>query len=907
VATDGAWVYFACSSSVAPGGSNQYQGCIVAFNASNYGSVSFTNGIIITNAVNPPFPGIYAGTQPGLSGLSVQQNSNLMAVAVATDNTVYLFDKRSGAALSSFSVPNPQRLNFSTDGTLWVVSVTNVLCYTNVNSSPSLALAISGLSQPLDVAVCPTNSDLILVADGGGSQQVKAFNSAGTPLWTYGLLGGYQSNGVAVATNKFWFSYEGVAQTFLCFAPDGSFWVGDEENHRAMHFSLAQTYIEQIMYQPYSYRVSVDQNNLSRVFNQFLEFSVNYTNPLPQSWTLVNNWKVGVPTNNISVYEGLYQVTTFTNGRTYAIIDNSTPAQTYELCELTNSQLRLTGILPLYSTTNSWISLGADGSARRIPLGSPLFYSAPLTGFDTNNNPLWNTNSPTLLATATSGSTDPIPRCCSGPYEAVAISSNNVVISYDGTLNNGYHFGGIQLGGTNWLWRTGPSYNMNGQGNFEISNGVAYPGDMAWASGRNVYFGYHGEFFRGQGQASQGLHFYDDGLFVGQFGESSLGHSAYEGPIPGFSGNDVSPDLITTSTGDTYLWLNDESAHGPERWHFVNTRNIREQIGSGTSGSTIILTNQAYGFPTAVAGQNGHQSGFLSWPPVAGATSYNVYYSLMNGGPYNVLAGNTTGSHYFASGLTNGQTYFFAVTAIVAGAEGTPSEQVEISPFDMTQTVLTAGSLAEGIINVPIMDVSSSAVSSNQPSFIGAERPAGVLTPYDLSYYGYGSLMNKTIGTQGYVIYDWGGPGINLTNLSSLFSVTNAGGWADISFLGRQYKVDGVLGTNVGLSANPVGMINIGVNDSNFHFLTVVSPQQFANSRLFTLGLTSTNGTSAQYSANETHGYTHTFQFLFKGNVTLQANATGGSAAIVQAIFLDNASFYSLQPATELHVATNVP
>ena len=73
----------------------------------------------------------------------------------------------------------------------------------------------------------PTNPDIILVADGGSSQQVKAFNSAGTSLGLMGWLAAIQTNGVAVATNKFWF-YDGEADgTFLCFAPDGSFWVGD--------------------------------------------------------------------------------------------------------------------------------------------------------------------------------------------------------------------------------------------------------------------------------------------------------------------------------------------------------------------------------------------------------------------------------------------------------------------------------------------------------------------------------------------------------------------------------------------------------------------------------------------------------------------------------------------------------
>jgi len=98
------------------------------------------------------------------------------------------------------------------------------------------------------------------------------------------------------------------------------------------------------------------------------------------------------------------------------------------------------------------------------------------------------------------------------------------------------------------------------------------------------------------------------------------------------------------------------------------------------------------------------------------------------------------------------------------------------------------------------------------------------------------------------------------------------------------------LGDNYGLIANPVGSINIAVNDSNYHYLTVISPSKFNDARQFAMRLTSTNNTSAVFTVNEYPGYSHVFQFKFKGNVTLWADASGGSDAIVQALFLDDAS-----------------
>jgi hypothetical protein len=898
-ATDGNWVYFACSAATDPNNTanNNHPGFVLANKvgaASPAWSANFTQGVPIVNGANAnmTFPnGVYVGTQAGLSGLAVQWNGNLLAVAVAPDNQVYLLDKLSGARVENFSVNSPGRMNFSSDGgSLWVVSGNQVVRYTNLNSSPVVAATIANLIKPLAVAVNPTDSNVVLVADGGGSQQVKAFNSAGAPLWTYGLAGGYQTNGVAVATNKFWFFDGENEATFLCFAPDGSFWVGDGGNNRALHFSATRNYLEQIMYQPHSYVACVDQNNPARVFNQFSEFKVDYTKPLPQAWTLVNNWKVNVDSCHVSWNEGLREVTTFTNGRTYALVDNNCLGHTMEeLCELGTNQLRLTGIFPMTTNQGRWVSLGSDGSARATAVGTANWYKSALSHFDAAGNPVWNPE--TMIASAPNGNSDPVPRCCSFGNVRTTISTNNILISFDQSLNHGWHLGGIRVGATNWLWKASPAVGwMNGCGTYEISNGVQYAGNTLQAVDRSVIYGYHGEFYRGEGQACQIMHFYDDGLFVGQFGEATPGHSAYEGAWPGIASNGHSPSLTKTADGGYYVWVNDEAEHGPQRWHFVNAVNIRELTGSGTLGSAINLTNPACDFPTVVTGKNGNQSAELSWRPVPGAAAYNVRYSLVNGGPYNVLAGTTTNLSYVAGNLTNSQTYYFAITAIRAGIEGTTSEQVKINPFDTSQTVLCTGSMSEGGQWTPVVDVSSSALAAGQPSYIGAEHYTGVLNLRELDDYGYGNLENESVGTKGYAFYYWGGSGVNRLNVRPPFTVTPGAGWNDSPYLERQIKLDSDLGMNFGIMANPVASINISVTDTNFHYLTVTSPSQFNNARQFTLRLTSTSNTPAVYNVNENPGYSDIFQFKFRGNVTLWADASGGSDAIIQGLFLDDAA-----------------
>ena len=306
--------------------------------------------------------------------------------------------------------------------------------------------------------------------------------------------------------------------------------------------------------------------------------------------------------------------------------------------------------------------------------------------------------------------------------------------------------------------------------------------------------------------------------------------------------------------------------HGPQCWHFVQlARNIREQSGSGSLGGAIALTPPSYGFPSGVIGKSGYQSGEISWEPVSGASSYKVYYSLLNGGPYNTLAGNTSGLDYVATGLTNGQTYYFAVTAVQGGVVGIPSEQATVYPFDTNQAVLASGSMTEGGQSTPVIDVSSTAAASGQPSYEWAEHLTGTLNLRELDYYGYGNLQNETVGTGGYAIFDWNGPGASVTNINGPFTVTPGSGWTDISGLQRVFRIDNTLGSSNGWTTSSVGSISIGVSDTNYHYLTVVSPDQSNFPRQFTLSLTSTNGSSASYPINEYIGFSHVFQFFVSG------------------------------------------
>jgi hypothetical protein len=80
--------------------------------------------------------------------------------------------------------------------------------------------------------------------------------------------------------------------------------------------------------------------------------------------------------------------------------------------------------------------------------------------------------------------------------------------------------------------------------------------------------------------------------------------------------------------------------------------------------------------PTGVSATAGNAQVTLSWSPAAGATSYNVQSSTNEGGPYTSIATPTTTS-YTNTGLTNGTTYYYVVSA--TDGVNVSSNSIEVS------------------------------------------------------------------------------------------------------------------------------------------------------------------------------------------------------------------------------------
>ncbi|WP_249866429.1 bacterial Ig-like domain-containing protein [Paenibacillus konkukensis] len=84
--------------------------------------------------------------------------------------------------------------------------------------------------------------------------------------------------------------------------------------------------------------------------------------------------------------------------------------------------------------------------------------------------------------------------------------------------------------------------------------------------------------------------------------------------------------------------------------------------------------------PTELKATAGDSQAALSWTTVTGATYYNVYSAKSQEGPFTKLAANLTDSSYVDTGLTNGTTYYYQVTAGNAKGESGRSATVSATP-----------------------------------------------------------------------------------------------------------------------------------------------------------------------------------------------------------------------------------
>ena len=130
----------------------------------------------------------------------------------------------------------------------------------------------------------------------------------------------------------------------------------------------------------------------------------------------------------------------------------------------------------------------------------------------------------------------------------------------------------------------------------------------------------------------------------------------------------VASGLSGTSYTDTGL------TNGTTYYYQVVATNSVAQ----SSGSTEVNSTPVTPIPSGLSAGAWNGEADLKWSPVSGAT-YNVKRATTPGGPYSTIAGGVTSPTYIDTGLTNGTTYYYVVSA-VKGAEGGNSAESSAAP-----------------------------------------------------------------------------------------------------------------------------------------------------------------------------------------------------------------------------------
>jgi beta-glucanase (GH16 family) len=116
--------------------------------------------------------------------------------------------------------------------------------------------------------------------------------------------------------------------------------------------------------------------------------------------------------------------------------------------------------------------------------------------------------------------------------------------------------------------------------------------------------------------------------------------------------------------------------------------------------------------PTGLSAAAGNTQVALNWSASTGATNYNVKSSTTNGGPYTTI-GSTATTSFTNTGLANGTTFYYVVSAVNSFGESSNSVQISAT------TTVPSVNLA---LNKP---TTASSVENNDANLVGAKAVDG--------------------------------------------------------------------------------------------------------------------------------------------------------------------------------------
>jgi fibronectin type 3 domain-containing protein len=144
--------------------------------------------------------------------------------------------------------------------------------------------------------------------------------------------------------------------------------------------------------------------------------------------------------------------------------------------------------------------------------------------------------------------------------------------------------------------------------------------------------------------------------------------------ISGGSYTTIASGVTATSYTNTGL------TNGTTYYFVVTAVNTAGESGNSNEASATPTAGSPPPAPTGLTATGGNAQVSLSWSASSGATSYNVKRATVNGGPYSTIASGVTATGYTNTGLTNGTTYYYVVSAVNGAGESGNSNQASATP-----------------------------------------------------------------------------------------------------------------------------------------------------------------------------------------------------------------------------------
>jgi hypothetical protein len=138
---------------------------------------------------------------------------------------------------------------------------------------------------------------------------------------------------------------------------------------------------------------------------------------------------------------------------------------------------------------------------------------------------------------------------------------------------------------------------------------------------------------------------------------------------------------VGTTNGATTTFTDTGLQNGKQYFYFVAANNaVGGSPNSNEVSVTPVATGTAPATPTGLVASAGNNSVGLSWNASAGATRYSVYRGTSPGGEAATAVGTPTTNSFTDTGVTNGTTYYYKVTATNATGTSASSAEVNATP-----------------------------------------------------------------------------------------------------------------------------------------------------------------------------------------------------------------------------------